>query len=72
MSTFRGINPGDFVEFTDAHGNVRTGRAQLLLCFHSHVVVNTGGPHGRPQVVNGSNYLTHSRGTRWARAGGVR
>lgn len=54
---FRNIRPGDVVVFRTAHGQTRSGRAQLLLCFPTHVVVNAG--HGRPVVVNESNYLRH-------------
>lgn len=58
--TFAGIRGGDRVVFTDARGNVRAGIASPLLLFPAHVVVNTGGQHGTPAVVNASNYLRHS------------
>lgn len=58
--TFQGIRAGDRVTFVTAHGQTLTGRAQLLLCFPTHVVVNCGGAHGRPAVVNASNYVSHT------------
>jgi hypothetical protein len=60
MSTFKGIRAGDRVVYTDSHGTARSGRAGLLLTFHTHVVLDTGGKYGRPAVVNASNYVGHT------------
>jgi hypothetical protein len=40
-------------------GHIGQGRAQALLCFDTHVVVNIGGAYGTPVVVNDSNYVSH-------------
>ncbi len=37
----------------------KTGLAVGLLIFAEHVVLNTGGKHGRPQVVDKGNYISH-------------
>lgn len=60
MKTFQGIRRGDRVTFTDRFGHYRTGRAQALLLFPDHVVLNMGGRHGTPQVVDASNYVSHT------------
>lgn len=59
--SFMGIRPGDRVTFSTPQHERRTGRAQLLLVFESHVVVNLGGRYGTPQVVDSSNYISHVR-----------
>lgn len=59
--SFQGIQPGDRVRFTTPQGQVRSGKAQPLLIFESHVVVNCGGAYGTPAVVNIVNYLSHKR-----------
>lgn len=60
MRSFRGIRAGDRVTYRDVTGAERTGRASALLLFPGHVVVDTGGPHGRPFVVNDANYVRHA------------
>jgi hypothetical protein len=52
--TFNGIRAGDVVAYYDRFDKVRTGRAQALLLFPTHVVVDAGG--GRPVVVNRDNF----------------
>lgn len=59
MPTFQSIRAGDRVRYTDAHGATRTGTACPLLLFPAHVVVNAGGRHGRPVVVDHRNYVSH-------------
>jgi hypothetical protein len=66
MTIFRNIRAGDRVAYITPQGQTFTGRAQRLLCFPSHVVVDAG--RGRPVVVDESNY----RGHRWRGAGRVR
>jgi len=45
------INAGDRVRFIDARGVVRTGTANALLLFPTHLVLDMGGAHGTPCVV---------------------
>lgn len=64
MSTFRNIKAGDRVTFWQSQGagqprKLRTAPAQALLIFPYHVVVNLGGKHGRPAVVDATNYESH-------------
>jgi hypothetical protein len=55
---FRGIEPGDIVTYARSHncGN-NTGKATI--CAATHVVINIGGPHGTPVVVDEGNYVKH-------------
>ena len=57
---FKGIKGGDRVKFRNAFGAVLNGKANALLIFPEHVVVDCGGKHGRPQVVAESNYVSHA------------
>lgn len=59
---WNGIAPGDMVTYSTHHGNLMSGRA--MLCLPTHVVLNTGGRHGRPQVVDGNNYHSHKKRSR--------
>lgn len=56
--TFMGIRPGEMVTYSTPQGQTRRGRA--VLADSDHVVVNAGGRHGTPQVVNSKNYLGHT------------
>ena len=58
-ATFKGIRGGDKVTYRTPQGQERTGSANPLLCFPSHIVINTGGRYGTPQVVNEANYIKH-------------
>jgi hypothetical protein len=53
--SFRDIKPGDRVWYSTPQGVTLCGRAQRLLCFDTHVVVDAGG--GRPKVVNDTNFV---------------
>lgn len=57
MLTFKGIQGGDTVRYKTAQGQVFSGRANPLLLFAFHVVVDRGA--GQPVVVNDSNYVAH-------------
>jgi hypothetical protein len=57
--SFKGIRAGDLVKYQDRFGHTFQGRAQALLCFDTHVVINIGGLYGTPKVVNDSNYVSH-------------
>jgi hypothetical protein len=58
---FKGIQAGDRVTFLTPRGHKSEGRARALLLFPTHVVVNCGGRHGTPAVVNERNYVCHTR-----------
>lgn len=45
------IQHGDIVTYHTTMGQVRRGRANGLLLFPTHAVLDTGGKHGRPEVV---------------------
>jgi hypothetical protein len=65
MTTMHGIRGGDRVTyrpFGAPLGDFRTARAVPLLCFAHHVIVDGGGQHGRPIVVNENNYISHKAG----------
>jgi hypothetical protein len=56
---WRGIDPGVTVWFFTPHGARRSGR--VVLVEEHHVVVNTGGRHGTPAVVDEKNFSGHRR-----------
>jgi hypothetical protein len=58
-SVFNGIRAGDIVRYRTPQGQSFTGRAQAMLLFATHVVIDRG--NGQPQVVNADNYVTHGR-----------
>lgn len=51
-----GIRPGDRVSYVDRFGTIRTGRA-VMRSSHGGWVLNMGGPHGTPAVVDDSNIV---------------
>ena len=67
--SFQGLKGGDRIRFWMPNGmGIRGGRTvrewkqraakvQPMLVFQDHVVVNLGGQHGTPYVVDSSNYL---------------
>lgn len=57
---FQNIRPRARVMYRDRFGQERTGRANPLLIFPTHVVLDIGGKYGTPQVVNDSNYIRHT------------
>ena len=69
MSGFRQIRAGDTVKFLVPAGTGRNGveykeaGGRVVMAFPSHLVVNMGGRHGTPGVVNEGNFLsgTHKR-----------
>lgn len=56
---FKGIRGNDRVSYRDRFGDVKSGKANPLLIFPGHVVINVGGKYGTPVVVNDSNYVSH-------------
>ncbi len=63
ITSFLDVRAGDRVTYADRFGVERTGRAQLLLCNPAAgtVVLNMGGPHGRPAGVTPDNFVCASR-----------
>lgn len=63
--SYKGIKPGDKIKFKQYAGLGLKGpeyrdavaKVNPLLIFDEHVVVNVGGKHGTPQVVDGSNFV---------------
>jgi hypothetical protein len=51
------IRHGDRVMFLTARGDVRYGKANGLLMWESHLVVDCGGKHGTPAVVKPSRII---------------
>jgi hypothetical protein len=58
FGNFKGIRSGDRVTYRTPQGQVKTGTAVGLLLFPDHVVINVGGKHGTPQVVDASNFVS--------------
>lgn len=62
---FTSLRGGDRVAFRAYAGmgrygpeyRERVGTVNPLLIFPDHVVLNCGGPHGTPAVVNASNFV---------------
>jgi hypothetical protein len=52
------IKPGEYVSIRTVHGQYRGGRAQALLIFDTHVVLDGGGRHGTPIVATPENIYT--------------
>lgn len=57
---FDNIKPGDTVHYSTPQG--QTGKGKVVMNRGTHLVLNAGGKHGRPQVVTDKNYIKHSRG----------
>lgn len=53
---------GDRVSYTDRFDTTHTGRVQMTpaLSGHQHLVLNMGGAHGTPAVVNVNNFAALS------------
>jgi hypothetical protein len=60
MSLFN-IRGGDRVTIVDQQGKQRTGRANPLLCFADHVVLNMGGRYGTPAYADAKNIVRVAR-----------
>ena len=54
---FKNIKPRQRVYYSDQFGKMRSGKANPLLLFPDHVVIDIG--NGRPVVVNDDNYMTN-------------
>lgn len=54
---WRGIAPGDTVHFSTQHGN--PGKGRVVMSLPTHVVLNIGGRHGTPKLVDENNYMSH-------------
>ena len=56
---FDNVKVGDTVHYSTPQG--QTGRGKVVIHKGTHLVLNAGGKHGRPQVVTDKNYIKHSR-----------
>ncbi len=62
--TFQNIRPRDTVHFLIPNGIGRNGvewkkkSGKAVICLKTHVVVNGGGKHGTPYVVDERNFLS--------------
>lgn len=65
--TFNDLKPRQTITFLIPNGIGRNGveykekTGKIAMAFNSHVVVNGGGKHGTPYVVNGENFLRKGR-----------
>lgn len=65
--TFANLKPRDLVTFLIPSGIGRYGQewkeksGRIAMAFESHVVVNGGGRHGTPHVVDKGNFLKKGR-----------
>lgn len=61
--SFKNIRSGDRVFYREREGlgdlKLKSGKANGLLLFADHVVVNIGGKYGVPKVVDALNYDHH-------------
>ena len=61
--TFNNLRPGKSITFLVSNGIGRHGieykekRGRVVMALASHVVVNGGGRHGTPHVVNEKNFV---------------
>lgn len=54
---WRGIAPGDTVHYSTPQGN--PGKGRVVMSLPTHVVLNAGGRHGTPKVVDEGNFISH-------------
>lgn len=52
------ISPGSTVTFKSPQGQERKGK--VVMAFPTHLVLNCGGAHGTPAVVDEKNYVSHT------------
>lgn len=55
------INHGDRVTIRNAQGQFRSGKANKLLFFANHVVLDMGGRYGTPAVADQRNIVNVSK-----------
>lgn len=55
---WRGIRPGDTVHYSTPQGNKAKGVVRISTS--THVVLNGGGRHGTPVVVDENNFMSHT------------
>lgn len=67
MAAFNNLRPGDTVTYMGYAGRGLRGpgykqaSGRVVLVFPEHVVLNTGGRYGRPQVVDADNFVAARR-----------
>ena len=54
---WRGISQGDTVHYSTPQGG--RGKGRVVISTQTGVVLNAGGKHGRVQVVDENNYVSH-------------
>ena len=64
VKTFEDIRPGDRIQYVDPRGGVRTGRVVMRSPTICGWVVNTGGAHGTPGLVDVSNFKGFAKGSK--------
>ena len=57
--SFDNVKVGDIVHYSTPQG--QSGKGKVVIHKGTHLVLNAGGKHGRPQVVTDKNYIKHSR-----------
>ena len=64
---FRGIRPGDIVEYMANAGmglagpEYKKARGRCVMTFPDHVTLNVGGKYGTPAVVDKTNFVRIAR-----------
>lgn len=58
-NSFQGGRPGDRVWIRSPQGQEHSGR--VVMAFPYHLVLNMGGPHGRPGVADARNFVKIKR-----------
>lgn len=62
LPLYKSIRPGDTVTIVTRNGVQRKGRA-VMVCA-THVVLNSGGPHGTPLIADDSNTIKVTKSKR--------
>lgn len=55
---WRNIAPGSTVHYSTPQG--QRGKGRVVMSLPTHLVLNIGGQHGTPKVVDDSNYIRHT------------
>lgn len=55
---WRDIAPGSTVHYSTPQG--QRGKGRVVMSLPTHLVLNIGGRHGTPKVVDDNNYISHT------------
>ena len=55
---WRNIAPGSTVHYSTPQG--QRGKGRVVMSLPTHLVLNCGGPHGTPGLVDDANYISHT------------